>query len=120
VSAEAVTSELTVDEAVVRLAVFERQCELCAKELDESGVVMVGHYAANHPAPRRIVHSQLGNLGADWDFDAVVAFLERAEKIIRVPEGHWLARDHAVAALGRYDATSQPKWYAFATKEAER
>ena len=108
---------LTVDEARERLRVFQQPCELCREEVEVTGIA-TGHVAAGHPAPRRVVHSQLGGIGADWDEQAVWDFLASAEEIVEVSAESWQWRTgHCVTAYGRYNATSPLRWYAFETDQ---
>jgi len=108
---------LTVEQAKARLRVYQQPCELCQREVENTGIA-TGHVAAGHPVPRRVCHSQLGGLGADWDEQDVWDFLTSAEKIIEVPADHRMSRiGHCVAAYGRYGATSPLRWYAFETSQ---
>lgn len=51
---------------------------------------------------RRLVHSRLGGLGADWDVDAVVALVERADVVAWEPTPLGFGHDLVVVeATGR-------------------
>lgn len=76
--------ELTKDEALARLDPFQEHIDPCANghvDHDESG-----HLG------RRLIHSfSPRGLGADWDADAVVAFIEASTRIVDVGGSHPLA-----------------------------
>jgi hypothetical protein len=82
----------------VRAAAWDegKPCEHCGGEGRVSG-------------GRRLVHSYLGGLGADWDEDSIVALIQRAESC-QWAEG-FLGHDLLVIADG--------KRYAFQVKRPE-
>lgn len=69
----------------------------------------VEHTAHDHFG-RRIVHSMAGMMGADWDYDAVIDFIEKADDIRFASNPMHRATGHAGAVH------SEDRWVSFATK----
>lgn len=100
---------MTNEEAVARLEVWGNQCDLCQREVEQTGRAS-GHDASGHPDPRQTVHSMAGSFGADWDAAEAIAFV-RAATEVRETGGFTKATGHGIAAQG-----PDGRWVAFATK----
>lgn len=73
-----------------------------------------GHVAHGPEAHRgrHLVHTYAGHIGADWDYDAAVAFILAADRVIKSNPLH-ASMDHGGAA--HLDG----RWIAFATKDVQ-
>lgn len=91
--------ELTADEAIARLAVWQEHRDPC-----ESG--HVEHTAEDHLG-RRLVHSvSPKGFGADWDEAEAHAFIAKAIRIVDLERG-----SHRIAVFS--DDGAGPRWIRF-------
>jgi hypothetical protein len=108
--------DVPLEEAIARLEVSVDPCPTCRDQLDSFGIA---NHGPDHKGVRRVVHSQSGSFGADWDEAAVIEFLRAADRIIETPPGTIAhATGHLVAARGPNERGSV-RWETFSARGAE-
>lgn len=101
------TETLTPDEAIERLAHVTEPCSKCESDVWEGGTA---NHDDSHPPRRVVTHGMSGSMGCDWDLDAAVDFIRKAD-FITPARGLWLALGHGIVAR------SEGRVIAFSTKE---
>jgi hypothetical protein len=92
------------DRLIAALDVWQEPIDPCANGHVEHGPE--GHVG------RRIVHTMAGTFGADWDYEAAVAYIRSADRVVKATPLH-IAMGHAGAAR-----SPEGRWIAFATKDS--